>query len=92
MILITWWRMSFEWRLSVLLLWPILLLVSFIPGAPLGPSEVYGYEGTPLHLVAAIITLPFTFAYWGFMLLQLGRWIRGRQENQDLGFERRTGP
>lgn len=84
MVLITCWRWSFDRWVAVVFLWPSLLLVSFIPGASLGN----GYEGTPFHLAAAVIGLPFTLAYWGFVLLQLGRWMKGRGQSQDLSLRR----
>ena len=71
--------------LLAVVFWPVDICEHLVgPGPSIGPPGAHLHEGTPVHMLAAVIGMAFSWMFWSSLALILIR-IRAGVHNRGMG-------
>jgi hypothetical protein len=74
--------------LLALVFWPVVICEHLVgPGPSTGPPGAHMHEGTPVHMLAAVIGIAFSWMFWSSLAFVLIR-IRATGQNRGLAVPR----
>jgi hypothetical protein len=70
--------------LLLVICWPVIVCELLVgPGPSIGPPGANMHEGTPLHILAAVVGIALSWMFWSSLVFFVKR-IRARRQNRNV--------